>query len=370
MPTEPSSQESTDVQQTMDDDKEKQVDVIEAVASPEPQQHQYPDGGLRAWLTVLGAFLSQTTTIGQVDILVAKHPNITFTFTLCGQHLSSLPLALGIVSHYFHKRRALAMGIVAAGTSCGAILHPIMLNQLFNGSVGFHNGVRASAGMNLGLLLLANLLMKPRLPPKKGGMSFPVNEFLRDPPYVFAMISGAVCMMAIFFPIFFLQLYVIQHDMDRQFAFYSISILNAASFLGRILPGFFVHYTGVFNQMIIHTAVIIAVMFCLLAVSNVAGVVCFAIFFGFFSGAAITLTPPMIATLARDFSDIGARLGLCFTVAGFAGLISAPVAGALLTGEYIWWRAILFAGLLLTLGELLMIAARVFVVRRTGSQKV
>ncbi|KAJ8517146.1 hypothetical protein ONZ45_g5629 [Pleurotus djamor] len=253
------------------------------------------------------------------------------------------------------------------GTACGIMyipfLHPIMLNRLFNGSVGFHNGVRASAGMNLGLLFFANLLMKPRLPPKKGGMSFPVKDFLRDPPYVFAMISGAMCMMAIFFPIFFLQLFVIKHDMDREFAFYSISILNAASVCGRIIPGFFVPYTGVFNQMIVNTVGIIVVMFCLLAVNNVAGVICFAIFFGFFSGAAVTLMPPLLSTLARDFSEIGARMGICFTVMGFAGLIGAPVAGALLTSEYIWWRAILFAGLLVTLAEVMMIAARFFVVR-------
>ncbi|KAJ8517159.1 hypothetical protein ONZ45_g5630 [Pleurotus djamor] len=92
MTSNPSSQDpefrqSSDAQDTMTlhDDKEKQdIDVIEKVAPPEPQQHHFPEGGLRGWLTVLGAFLTQITTFGQVYILVAKHLNIIFTFTLYG----------------------------------------------------------------------------------------------------------------------------------------------------------------------------------------------------------------------------------------------------------------------------------------------
>ena len=43
-------------------------------------------------------------------------------------------------------------------------MYPIMLNNLFNSSVGFANGVRASAYLTTGLLVVANCLMsaKPR----------------------------------------------------------------------------------------------------------------------------------------------------------------------------------------------------------------
>jgi hypothetical protein len=77
----------------------------------------------------------------------------------------------------------LAMGIVASGSSVGAIVHPIMLNKLFHSSVGFHNGVRASAGLNLILLVLAVLLMRTRLPPQKTGNTIPIASFVRDVPY-------------------------------------------------------------------------------------------------------------------------------------------------------------------------------------------
>jgi hypothetical protein len=41
-----------------------------------------------------------------------------------------------------------------------------MLNNLINGRLGFTNGVRASAGMIGGPLLIAYLLMHTRLPPQ------------------------------------------------------------------------------------------------------------------------------------------------------------------------------------------------------------
>lgn len=50
------------------------------------------------------------------------------------------------------------MGIVATGASVGGIIHPIMLNQLFEGKLGFHNGVRVSAAMNGFLLIIANII--------------------------------------------------------------------------------------------------------------------------------------------------------------------------------------------------------------------
>ncbi|KAG6916349.1 hypothetical protein DXG01_007240 [Tephrocybe rancida] len=81
------------------------------------------------------------------------------------------------------------MGIVAVGAALGAILHPIMLNRLFHGPVGFHNGVRISAAMNSVLLIIANLVMRTRLPPRKAGAAFPLREFMRDPAYLFCVIG-------------------------------------------------------------------------------------------------------------------------------------------------------------------------------------
>lgn len=56
----------------------------------------------------------------------------------------SLFTQLSVQSHWFEKRRSLAVGIVASGSSVGGICFPIMLNKLIaNPDVGFATAVRA-----------------------------------------------------------------------------------------------------------------------------------------------------------------------------------------------------------------------------------
>ena len=84
------------------------------------------------------------------------------------------------------------MGIAASGASLGALLHPIMLNNLFHGPVGFANGVRASAGMIAGALIMAGLLMRTRLPPRKGAqmsLFMAARTFVKDEVYTIAVVA-------------------------------------------------------------------------------------------------------------------------------------------------------------------------------------
>ncbi|KAF5384257.1 hypothetical protein D9615_003436 [Tricholomella constricta] len=218
----------------------------------------------------------------------------------------------------FIRHRPLAMGIVAVGAALGAVLHPIMLNRLFHGPIGFHNGVRISAALNAVLLGIANAMMRTRLPPKKTGPAIPLVGFLRDPPYIFVLAA-------------------VKHGVDSQFAFYCISILNAASIFGRIVPTIFVPKYGVFNLIVFFTFVMGVLIYCLGAVKSSNGFVAFAVFFGFFSGGGITLTP---TSLAKDRSEIGARIGISFAISGIVGLFATPIAGALLTSDFHWWSVL------------------------------
>ena len=117
--------------------------------------------------------------------------------------------AVGVVSQYFHKRRSLAIGLATSVTSLsvclsvdiysevqgaaggGAVL-PILLNTWFYGSVGFHNGVRASAALTGGLLVIAILLIRPRYPEKKKKtqkLIISLRKFSKDIPYVIAVLG-------------------------------------------------------------------------------------------------------------------------------------------------------------------------------------
>lgn len=83
------------------------------------------------------------------------------------------------------------MSIVASGSSFGAIIHPIMLNNTLHSRLGFGNSVRASAALITGLLIVACVLMRPRLPPSANNPPFwkSVRRFGSDTPYVLATIG-------------------------------------------------------------------------------------------------------------------------------------------------------------------------------------
>jgi len=281
--------------------------------------------------------------------------------------------SISVLSHYFHRRRALAMGIAVSGSGVGGAVHPIMLNKLFHGPVGFHNGVRASAGVLGGLLIIAILLMKPRLPPtsrKHGSTLGDLRVFLRDPPYVIMVFGTVLVFSGLYFPIFFLQLNAVKNGVDRSLAFYTLVVLNGASTLGRVLPNLLVARSGIFNVMIPCVIASGLLVFCFLLLKNAAGTIVFAVLYGFFSGAYASLLSPMIASLAKQDSEIGARLGVCFAFTGLGGLVGTPVAGALLSKDFIWWRPSLFAGICVLTGAMFFLVTRMLAVRNKGTSRL
>ncbi|KAF5341733.1 hypothetical protein D9611_001313 [Ephemerocybe angulata] len=275
--------------------------------------------------------------------------------------------SLGIVSHYFHRRRSLAIGIVSSGSALGAILHPIMLNHLFNGRIGFHNGVRISAALNVVLLIIAFAMMRTRLPPKPV-QHFPIGQWILEPAYGFSLLACVFTFLGLFFPVFYLQLDAISHGVDRQFAFYSISILNAASVVGRMMPNAIAPTFGICNLLATFTFITGVVTLTMPAVHTLAGTILFGVFWGFSSGAVIALVPALVGLLAKDMSEVGTRLGIFFGIGSILGLFATPIAGALLTKQYHWLHASLFAGITMLVAAGLQVKIRYILAQRKGTQ--
>ncbi|KAF8351981.1 monocarboxylate permease [Amanita rubescens] len=278
--------------------------------------------------------------------------------------------SLAIVSHYFKRRRTLAIGLVTGGSSLGAITHSIMLNRFFNGPIGFHNGVRISAALNVCLLLVANITCKTRLPPRKTENRLRLKDFICDPPYVLLIIGIFLTFCGLFFPFFYLQLNAVYHNVNTSFAFYALSILNAANLFGRTIPPAFAPTFGVYNMFISFTVAMGIALLCMAAIKNVTGVVLVAIFYGFLGGGAVSLAPAALGVLARNVDEVGARIGFGFGVCGIMALFAQPISGALLTGQLQWLHAILFAGITIVVSAIFILAARRFVAQRRSSWRV
>ncbi|KAJ7230097.1 MFS general substrate transporter [Mycena pura] len=279
--------------------------------------------------------------------------------------------SVAIVSHYFKKRRALAMTIVAAGSSLGAVVHPLMLNNTLRSHLGFGNAVRASAGLVSGLLLIACFLMRPRLPPPAANPPLwkSLKRFSRDGVYILATLGMTTFTVGFYFPLFYLQLDAITHGVNQTLAFYSLVILNTSSFVGRVTPGFFAQRVGVINIIIAATGCGAVLLFCMIALKSVASVIVIGIIFGYCAGAFVTLMAPLIAVLTEDIGELGLRMGVTFGVVSIAGLVGPPLNGALLTGHYVWWRPALFSGLMALIGFFLFVATAVVSQRRAATSR-
>lgn len=286
---------------------------------------------------------------------------------------------IGVIPHWFKRRRALATGIVVSGSSVGGLCFPILLNRLLH-SIGYAWTVRTAGFLILGCLTIANLLTKPRIPGKKdrpAHLQFPpadVRAIIRHKAYWVTIAGGFLIMWGIFLPFFYLQVFARAHGVDSGLAFYSLSILNGASVLGRVLPNLLADIFGGFNLLIIASTCAGGLVFVLFAATNVSGVVCFAIFYGFFSGAFVSLMPGCITSLSSHVGETGVRMGIAWAVIALAALTGTPIDGALLgsqpSEQAQWWKPVTFSGVSIIAGACMISVARTMQARRMNSRCV
>jgi MFS family permease len=132
---------------------------------------------------------------------------------------------------WFLKKRAFAVGIVAAGSGLGGVILPIMVNKLIP-EVGFGWAMRIVAFLQLGLLIFANLTVRSRIPPKP----FPLNakKFfspLTEKTFVLLIAASFVYYLGLFLPINYIQFQAVQYGMTPSLAIYIIPILNVGRYI-------------------------------------------------------------------------------------------------------------------------------------------
>ncbi|KAG6335198.1 hypothetical protein ID866_3892, partial [Astraeus odoratus] len=273
------------------------------------------------------------------------------------QGLMYIP-SMAVVSHYFHRRRTLAMTFVASGSPVGSIVHPIMLNNLIK-RVGFANGVRINAALVSVLLLTSCLLMRTRLGLPKNPTNYwrVTKGVVRDTPFLVMTMGILFAGCGFYYPLFYFQLASTKHGNSLNFSFYSLAILNSCNFIGRFSSGFISVHTGVPMLMIFATFACGILILGMIKLGSLTSVVILGIIYGYFSGMYIALMAPLMAVLTSDTSQLGGRMGVSFFVAGthFSHVkyrwIGSPIAGALLTSNYVWWIPSLFAGLAMLAGD-------------------
>ncbi|PCH37538.1 MFS general substrate transporter [Wolfiporia cocos MD-104 SS10] len=261
---------------------------------------------------------------------------------------------MAVAGHWFKRRRAYAIGVIASGSSVGGVFIPIMLQRLIP-MVGFPWAVRAVAFICLGCLTIACLTIRTRLPPSRTislrGL-VDLNGF-RDWKYVCAGIGGFLVFYAIFIPYFYIQIYATFRGVPNDYAIYLLPIINAFGLPSRIFPGLMADRWGCLTVLVPST--LIASLFTLalwLPARNATEITAFAAMYGLFTGAFVSLLPAYIYTIS-PIEVYGARLGALYLLVGIANLVGTPTAGAFLTtvNQAGFDGLIVFTGVLLAAGS-------------------
>lgn len=117
-----------------------------------------------------------------------------------------------------------------------------MLNRLFN-EVGYKWAVRICGFVILVSMIAANLLIRPRLPPRSRGRLVEFHH-LKDPAYALLVTGSFFILLGLYCPIFLIVTYAESKGVSTDLAFYTLSILNGCSTLGRLIPNLFADKIG------------------------------------------------------------------------------------------------------------------------------
>jgi len=312
------------------------------MSSPEPHIHEH-----QLWLVSSGT----TASIQVIKPTLTPPPPEYWHFLLSFGVLSGLASSLlftpsvAAIGHFFKARRGLATGIASTAGSIGGIIFPLMLQRLFE-TVGWAWAIRALALVCLAVTIVSNFLIRSRLPPAKDASPHPDIRIFKNKAFVWTTLAVFLLEFALFIPLTYISSYALSKGFSSTFATNLLSILNAGSVVGRVLPGWYADKIGPFNANMISVAATAVACFAvwLPAGHTKPGIIIFALIFGFTSGSNITLIPVSIGRLCRT-QNYGRYYATCYTLVSLAVLIGIPIAGKIVDssgGEY--WGLIVTTG--------------------------
>ncbi|KAF2736695.1 MFS general substrate transporter [Polyplosphaeria fusca] len=280
--------------------------------------------------------------------------------------------SMALVSTYFVKKRALAMGITALGSCTGGILFPIIAQQCLP-RIGFPWTIRIIGFIMLVLNAITIALYRTRLPPRRSGPIVDWESF-RDTPFSLY----CVAMFFSFWGLYFAFFYIGSYGRNVLGASYkqSINLLMvqvSMGFVFRLLPSYIADKIGALNVLIPFAFICGIAMFGWIGIHSVGALYVFAVVYGSSSAVIQALWPAIIGSCSRtpDLKKAGVRMGMAFTVVSFASFTGPPMAGALIQrsgGSYTY--ANIWAGTSFFVGGALLILTRFALVGRDWRAKI
>jgi len=254
-----------------------------------------------------------------------------------GIGLVFVPTAL-VPLHYFKRRKGMAIGIVMSGSSLGGMVFPPVLRILIS-LRGFNSGVRITACIVFGFLLIGNGLL--RTPPKQKKPLFPVPhldlaKYSKEMGYIFAAGGTFLTMLFIYWPVMYLDLLGKERGVNPNLAFYTVVILSFSGIFGGVGFGFASDIVGPWNLLMPVSGFLALMMFTTCSIQGPKSLCAYAFFYGIFAGAWLSLMVSALSSLASRTSEAGTRVGLVLSMSSIGILLSALIHDGVLTPQHMW----------------------------------
>ncbi|KAK6337382.1 hypothetical protein TWF730_002783 [Orbilia blumenaviensis] len=241
------------------------------------------------------------------------HLLLAQSFLVGGGTAMTFYASIGSVTTWFYHRRAMAIGIASTGGGVGGIFFPLVMSHLLR-HLGFAWTTRLFGLVYLGTLSLACVLVKSRLTHAKSLKARRIVLFdfaaFKEPAWSFFGTGCFVQLLGLWGPINYLASFALANGFSASMAFYMIAFLNGGSIFGRALPGILGDRFGRITMFIIFSTISgILILAMWSQLHSQAGIISFAILYGFSSGAFLSIYAACAAQLTKNVAIIGQRLG-------------------------------------------------------------
>ncbi|KAG8533775.1 uncharacterized protein KY384_001516 [Bacidia gigantensis] len=179
-------------------------------------------------LVLAGTLCMVGGTLGIAESTELWHFILSFSLAAgLGTSLIFTP-AIGSIAHFFLIRRASATGLATTGGSIGGIIFPLMLQRLFP-HVGFRWATRILAFIFLFQLIVANILIRSRLPPPPKGSPatsmWPDWRIFKNLTFCLTTAGTFFVEWALFVPLTYITSYSIAHGISPSFSYQLLAVL-------------------------------------------------------------------------------------------------------------------------------------------------
>ncbi|KAL6910961.1 major facilitator superfamily domain-containing protein [Trichoderma evansii] len=320
------------------------------------------DAGYTRTTVAVGTFLAVFGTF--MTSLAKTYWQIFLAQAVCigiGLGVTFMP-AISILSSYFEKNRAFALAVSAVGTSVGSTSFPAMIQHL-TAKIGFPWAVRCAGFLALAMAIIANVLLKPRLPPRKSGPLLELKAFSELPYLLFSM-AAFVYFYALYFVFFYINSYARNIiGFSNSDSINLLIITNAMGIPMRPIVGYIAdRWSGPINLFIAALTAVFAVIYSWTAVTTRTGMYVFSVVYGLSIGANQGLFVASLTSLTKDPQKMGVRFGMVETLSALATVAGAPTAGAIIDhdhGNYFW--AQIWGGTVMAAATVIFVACRISV---------